>query len=91
MVQKMEIPDDMIAVVCAIYKRCGYRASIHCHLPLEAVLSEFPPWLRGYYKKVLRKCVSKGLVYEKHHGKGRRSYGLTREGVRLALAYCGQH
>jgi len=79
--------EDLLAIVCAIYRRCKHRATVHCHLPAEAILSLFPPWMHKYYKKILRRAVNKGLVYEKPHGKGS-SYGLTRKGVELALTYC---
>ncbi len=78
--------DDLVAIVCAIFRKCGL--TVHCHLPLEAILRQFPPWMRGYFRKVLRKAVNKKLVYEKPHGKGRKSYGLTREGVELASLRC---
>ncbi len=80
--------EDILAIVCAVYRKCGHRATVHCHLPVEAILSMFPPWMRKYYKKALRNSVRKGYVYEKPHGKGRRSYGLTKAGVELALTQC---
>ncbi len=77
---------DLIRALCIIYLLCG--ESTHCHVPLEAVESKVPGHERGKVKKALRELVARGLVYEKSHGKGRRSYGLAREGVRKASLYC---
>ncbi len=68
--------EDMIRVLCIIYLLCG--GSLWCHIPLEAIESKVPGHDRGKVKKIIRKLIARGLVYEKHHGKGRRSYGLTR-------------
>ncbi len=77
---------DMIRVLCIIYLLCG--GSPKCHIPLEAIESKVPGHERGKIKKVVKELVTRGLVYEKPHGKGRKSYGLTREGIRTALNYC---
>ncbi len=77
---------DLIRVLCIIYLLCG--GSTWCHVPLEAIESKVPGHDRGKIKKIVRKLVTKGLVYEKSHGKGRKSYGLTKEGVKMVLTYC---
>ena len=77
---------DLVRTLCIIYLLCN--GSTRCHVPLEAVESKVPGHERGRVKKALRELVKKGLVYEKTHGKGRRSYGLTREGVGKANLYC---
>jgi len=77
---------DAIKVLCIIYLLCD--GSTWCHVPLEAIESKVPRHDRGKIKKIIRKLIAKGLIYEKPHGKGRKSFGLTREGVELALTYC---
>ena len=77
---------DLVRTLCIIYLLCG--GSTHCHVPLEAVESKVPGHERGRIKKALRELIAEGLVYEKRHGKGRRSYGLTGEGIRRAHIHC---
>jgi len=74
------------ATLCALYRLCG--ASTRCHMPQEAVTRKLPLELRGLAAKALKRLVAMGLVWEKTHGPGRRSYGLTREGVELARQIC---
>ncbi len=76
----------LIRTLCAIYEYCG--KTTHCHVAPENIAKLFPRHLRGQVYDALHQLVREGLVYEKPHGKGRKSYGLTREGVELALTYC---
>ncbi len=76
---------DLIRILCIIYLLCG--GSIWCHVPLEAIESKVPRHDRGKIKKIIRKLIAKGLIYEKPHGKGS-SYGLPRKGIELVLMYC---
>ncbi len=78
--------EDMIRVLCIIYLL--YGESIWCHIPLEAIESKVPGHDKGKIKKIIRKLIAKGLIYEKIHGKGRKSYGLTRDGRELVSVYC---
>ncbi len=79
---------QLVRVLCGLYVLCG--PSIHCHVPAEAVAATLPRHERGIVSKALRRLVALGLVWEKSHGPGRKSYGLTREGVRLAREICGE-
>ena len=81
-------PEALHAVLCALHRLCG--ASTRCHVPPEAVTRKLPPELRGQAARALRRLAAMGLVWVKTHGPGRRSYGLTREGVRLAKQLCGE-
>ena len=78
---------QLVRVLCILYAFCG--TSTRCHVPREAVASRVPGELRGTVYKALRRLVNLGLVWEKSHGPGRRGYGLTKEGVRLARELCG--
>jgi len=81
-------PYMLRAVLCALYSYCG--SSTKCHVPPEAVAHRLPREARGVAYKALRRLVSMGLVWEKSHGP-RRSYGLTKEGVRQARETCSEN
>ncbi len=51
----------------------------------EAITSKFRSDLRGYVKKALRRAVALGLLYRKG---GTKSYGLTKEGLRIVKEFC---
>ena len=74
------------AILCRLYYLC--MGSTKCHRPPEEILRGFPSDVGKEAKKHLRKAVNKGYIYEKHHGKGRRSYGPTRQGLRKARQIC---
>ena len=78
---------QLARVLCGLYAVCG--ASTKCHAPPEAVAATLPRHERGTVAKTLRRLVVMGLAWEKTHGPGRKSYGLTREGVQLAREICG--
>jgi len=75
------------AVLCALHRLCG--SSTRCHVPPEAIAHRLPREARGIVPKALRRLAAIGLVWEKSHGPGRRSYGLTREGAVKAREICG--
>ena len=77
---------ELEAVLCALYAKCN--GSTHCHVPLEAIKVKLRKELWPILRRALRELVVEGLVYEKRHGKGRGSYGLTKEGVRRAREIC---
>jgi len=77
---------DLHRVLCIIYLLCG--DSKWCHIPLEAIESKVPRHERGKVKKVVKELLANGLIYEKRHGKGRKSYGLTEKGLREAWKIC---
>jgi len=77
---------DLDRTLCIIYLLCG--ESKWCHIPLEAIESKVPGHERGKIKKAVKELLAKGLIYEKKHGKGRRSYGLTEKGLREARKTC---
>ena len=79
---------QLLRVLCILYALCG--ASTHCHVPPEAVARKLPREKRDQAPKTLRRLAAMGLAWEKTHGPGRRSYGLTREGARLAKQLCGE-
>jgi len=81
--EKISYGPWVIAVVCAVYDKCGY--STHCHIPPEAITSKFRSDPRGYVKKALRRAVTLGLLYRKG---GTKSYGLTVQGLRLVKEFC---
>jgi len=76
----------IIRILCAIYEYCG--TSTHCHVASEKIARLLPRYQRGYVKSALRQLIREGLVYEKHHGKGRRSYGLTEKGAEHVKKLC---
>ena len=73
----------VIAVVCAIYDYCNYSTS--CHIPPEAIASQFPTDLRGIVKKAIKLAWKKGLIYRKGGGK---SYGLNKTAYEIIKEYC---
>lgn len=77
---------ELEAVLCALYAKCGN--SVHCHVPSEAIKAKLRKELWTILKRMLKELIVEGLIYEKRHGKGRRSYGLTKEGVRRAREIC---
>ena len=79
---------QLLRILCILYTFCG--TSTKCHVPPEAVARKLPRDKRDLAPKTLRRLVALGLAWEKSHGPGRRSYGLTREGVRLAKELCGE-
>ena len=79
-------PRQLTRILCILYAFC--EASTKCHVPPEAVAHKLPREARGITHKALKRLVAMGLVWEKTHGPGRRSYGLTREGVELARQIC---
>ena len=79
-------PYMLRTALCALYALCG--SSTKCHVPPEAVASRVPRDTRGLIPKALRRLVAIGLVWEKTHGPGRRSYGLTKQGVEFARRLC---
>ena len=81
-------PYMLRAALCALYALCG--ASTKCHVPPEAVAHRVPREMRGHIPKALKRLVAMGLVWEKTHGPGRRSYGLTKKGVIEAREVCGE-
>ena len=85
---KMTISDDegIIAVICRIYYLCG--ESTKCHMPREAVTRRLLPYNGKEARKYLGKAVNQGYIYEERHEKGRRSYGLTKKGLRKAREAC---
>jgi len=79
--------EELRLALCALYLICDL--STKCHAPLEAIAAKARRDLRGSIHKALRRLVAMGLVWEKSHAPGRRSYGLTREGTRVAKELCG--
>jgi len=79
-------PRQLTRILCILYALCG--ASTKCHVPPEAVAHRLPREARGMVPKALRRLAAMGLAWEKTHGQGRRSYGLTKEGVELAKQLC---
>lgn len=55
---------------------------------MEAIESKVPRHERGKVKKVVKELLANGLIYEKRHGKGRKSYGLIEKGLREAWKIC---
>lgn len=80
--------EELRLALCALYLICG--SSTRCHAPPEAIAAKARRDLRGAIPKALRRLAAEGLAWEKSHGPGRRSYGLTREGVRLAKELCSE-
>ena len=78
---------QLLRILCILQSYCG--SSTSCHVPLEAVAQKLPREKRDLAPKALRRLVAMGLAWEKSHGPGRRSYGLTREGAGLAKQLCG--
>jgi len=58
----------VLSIVCLL---CGNLT--WCHIPLEAIESKVPRHERGKVKKVVKELLANGLIYEKRHGKGRKS------------------
>ncbi|BES81920.1 hypothetical protein [Pyrodictium abyssi] len=79
--------EQLRIALCALYRICGL--STRCHVPPEAV-ARLPREARGIAAKALKRLVALGLAWEKTHGPGRRSYGLTKKGVELARELCGE-
>jgi len=80
-------PRQLLRILCILHALCG--SSTKCHVPPEAIAHRLPREARGTVAKALRRLTAKGLVWEKPHGPGRKSYGLTRKGVRTAEQLCG--
>ena len=80
--------EELRLALCALYLICG--TSTKCHAPMEAIAAKTRRDLRGAVPKALRRLAAMGLVWVKSHGPGRRSYGLTKEGARLATEICGE-
>ena len=78
--------EELRLALCALYTICG--PSTRCHAPPEAVASKARRDLRGAIPRALRRLAAMGLAWEKSHGPGRRSYGLTKQGVELAKQLC---
>jgi len=77
---------DLDRTLCIIYLLCGETK--WRHIPLEAIESKVPRHERGKIKKAVKELLAEGLIYEKRHGKGRKSYGLTEKGLREARKIC---
>ena len=79
----------LIRVICRLYEICGL--AVKCHASPQDIARMFPRHLRGLVYEALEQLVREGILYEKHHGKGRRSYGFTTQGIetaRLILKKC---
>ena|GEM_PF-2673732 len=63
--------------LCIIYLLCGETK--RRRIPLEAIESKVPRHERGKIKKAVKELLAKGLIYEKRHGKGRKSYRANRK------------
>ena len=72
----------LIRVICRLYEICDL--SVKCHAQPNTIARKFPRHLRGLVYEALDQLVRKGILYEKHHSKRRRSYGFTPEGVEIA-------
>ena len=77
---------DLNRTLCIIYLLC--EGTKWRHIPLETITSKVPRHERGKIKKAVKDLLAKGLIYEKRHGKGRKSYGLTDKGLEEALREC---
>lgn len=78
--------EQLRITLCILYRLC--RGSAKCHVPPEAVAAKLPRDRRDAAHRALRRLVAMGLAWEKTHGPGRRSYGLTKQGVELAKQLC---
>ena len=75
---------EIIAVLCALYIVCG--ESIHCHKRPETIRKKVSIKIgTKTVKRALEILCNQGLVWR--HG-GRNTYGLTKEGIRLAKMIC---
>jgi len=71
------------AALQALADACDY--SLKAHVPIEAITSRFPRYLRGDAKKALKKLRRKG--YCRKHPAGRKTtWQLTPNGLNIARA-----
>ena len=82
----MELKTQEKAVLVALYLAC--RGSTKCNVSVTTINKRLPKNFKSRIntRKILRKLVAKGLVWE-HGGRranGGKTYGLTPEGAKTA-------